>query len=225
MLIVASDQNNLNRNTTMPGTSLNRTAIERTNKSDASARPTSNERIGGLRTRKTILGRLACKGLLVATIWLLLTPGHGLSQSSAPLINLLDPKKGGQVIEATKDAWLNTIKGKEDSYFEFDWDEWAIYAFRDERPAIFDTFAVLIPGKGNNMKDFELLAGNDSPTGNFESLGTFTTANAKLMKSPYQEFKFPPVTAKYLKVQLQSGWEDHRGARVFQFRLFGRLKE
>jgi Sad1 / UNC-like C-terminal len=171
------------------------------------------------------LKHIARKGLLAATLWLLLEPTIGLSQASGPLINLLDPKKGGQVMAETKDVWLNTINGKENSYFEFDWDEWAIYAFKDERPATFDTFAVLIPGKGNNMKDFELLAGNDSPTGNFDSIGTFTTTNARLTKSLYQEFKFPPVTAKYLKVQLQSGWEDHRGARVFQFRLFGRLKQ
>jgi hypothetical protein len=137
---------------------------------------------------------------------------------------LLDPKKGGQVIAATNDAWLRTISGKENYYIEFSWDQWAVYAFKDERPATFDTFAVLIPDKGNNVKDFELLAGNDSPTGNFDSIGTFTTTNAKLFKSPYQEFKFPPVTAKYLKVQLISGWEDNRVARVFQFRLFGRLK-
>jgi hypothetical protein len=170
------------------------------------------------------LKHIACKGLLAATLWLLLEPTIGLSQASAPLINLLDTKKGGQLVASTKDVWLNAINGKENSYFEFDWDEWAIYAFKDERPATFDTFAVLIPARGNNVKDFELLAGNDTPTGNFDSIGTFTTTNA-LLKSRYQEFKFPPVTAKYLKVQLQSGWEDRRGARVFQFRLFGRLKQ
>jgi hypothetical protein len=138
---------------------------------------------------------------------------------------LLDPKKGGQVVAGTNDGWLRTIDGRENYYIEFGLDDWAVYAFKDQRPATFDTFAVLIPSKGNNVKEFELLAGNDSPTGNFDSIDTFTTTNAKLFKSPYQEFKFPPVTAKYLKVQLKSGWDDNTRARVFQFRLFGRLKE
>jgi hypothetical protein len=209
----------------MQGLSINRALIAQANSTDFSARPTSNERIRGSRTRKVMLGRIARYGILGVTVWLLLGPRLGVSQTSAPLINLLDPKKGGQVIAATNDKWLKTIDGKENYYVGFDWDEWAIYAFKDERPATFDTFAVLIPAKGNNLKEFELLAGNDSPTGNFDSIGSFTTTNGKLFKHPYQEFTFPPVTAKYLKVQLKSGWEDYQGARVFQFRLFGRLKE
>jgi len=38
---------------------------------------------------------------------------------------------------------------------------------------------------------FELLAGDDSPTGAFRSIGVFTTQNTKMMQSPYQVFKLP----------------------------------
>jgi hypothetical protein len=216
---------NVSGNTKMQGISINRAVIGKAKNTDSDARATAHKWIRGLRAVKArTLGRLGRYGILGVTVWSLLGPSLGVSQTVAPLINLLDPKKGGQVMVATNDAWLKTISGKENYYIEFSWDQWVVYAFKDEQPATFDTFAVLIPDKGNNVKDFELLAGNDSPTGNFDSIGTFTTINAKVIKHPYQEFKFPPVTAKYLKVQLISGWEDYRPARVFQFRLFGRLK-
>jgi hypothetical protein len=206
--------------------SLDRAVIGEPNSADFGARPTSNDRIRGLRTRKAILGRIACKGLLVATLWLLLEPTHGLSQASSSLSNLLDPNNGGQVIVATSDGWLKTIDGNEAAK-EFRWNEWAIYAFRDEHAATFETFAVLIPAEATNVKDIELLSGNDSPTGKFTHIGTFTTTNARFTKSPYQEFTFAPVTAKYLKVQLISCWCPLNGypMYVYQFRLFGRLKE
>jgi hypothetical protein len=172
------------------------------------------------------LKHIAGKGLLAAILWLLFEPTIGLSQASSSLSNLLAPNNGGQVIVATSDNWLKTIDGNEDAK-EFRWDEWAVYAFRDEQTATFDTFAVLIPAEGTNVKEFELLAGKDSPTGKFDSIGKFTTTNARFIKSPYQEKTFPPVTAKYLKVRLISCWAPSRAwsITVYQFRLFGRLKE
>jgi len=122
---------------------------------------------------------------LLATNWLLLTPTDGLSQADATSINLLNPKNGGQVIVATSDGWLKTIDGSEDAK-EFRWNEWAIFAFENEQTATFDTFAVLIPAEGWNVIEFELLAGNDSPTGKFDSIGKFTTTNARFIRSPYQ---------------------------------------
>ena len=72
-----------------------------------------------------------------------------------------------------------------------------MYGFKDQGRATFDTFSILIAQtNGGNVKDFELLAGSDSPTGPFESIGQLTTQNVRLMESPYQEFKFPPVTTQ-----------------------------
>src|SRR5271166_1839482 len=203
----------------MRGISLNRAAIEEANKSDLSARATTDELNCGL--------HIVCKGLLVVTVWLLLAPTHGLSQASSTSINLLNPKNGGQVVVSASDAWLKTIDGNESRGMQLNRDDSAVYAFKNERPATFDTFAVLIPGKlDKNVKEFELLTG-DSPAGEFSSIGKFTTNNDKFQKNPYQEFKFPPVTAKYLKVQLLSNWGFYDPDRivVFQFRLFGRLNE
>jgi len=41
----------------------------------------------------------------------------------------------------------------------------------------------------------------------------------------WQDFKFSPVTAKYLKVKLRSNYEDVGWIDLYEFRLLGQLKE
>ena len=141
--------------------------------------------------------------------------------------NLLLQANGGQVLAAPNDNWLRTNDGKEDSIVWFVTGTEAVYGFKDERPATFDTFEVLIPGThGSFLKDFELLVGDDSPVGAFRSIGKFTTQNVKLMQSPFQEFRFNPVTAKYLKVKLLLPHHGKEGneLQLHEFRLTGSLK-
>ena len=88
----------------MQGISLNRSVIGEANSADFDVRTTIHGRIRGFRARKGRgLKHIACKGLLAATLWLLLEPTHGLSQADATSINLLNPRNGGQVIVATRD--------------------------------------------------------------------------------------------------------------------------
>jgi Mg-chelatase subunit ChlD len=89
----------------------------------------------------------------------------------------------------------------------------------------FDTFEVLIPAAaGYNLREFELLVGDEGPTGTFRSIGKFSTQNLKMMQSPYQRFTFAPVTAKFLKVVFMT---DHGGGYVaaYDLRLFGQIDE
>lgn len=135
-------------------------------------------------------------------------PAKPDAKPAAARINLLAAANGGQVVVASGDSWLHTIDGKEE-FNQIDYglkpENHAVYAFRDEKTAVLDMFTILISGTGDaNVKEFELFAGNASPTGPFESLGTFKTQNAKLFKTPYQEFKLPNVRAKYLKIKLLS---------------------
>jgi len=74
-----------------------------------------------------------------------------------------------------------------------------------------------------NLKEFELFTGNDDPMGQFKSIGKFQTQNVKLFKTPFQQFKFPAVTAKFLKVRLISTWGWHHPS-IYEFQLFGVLK-
>ncbi len=137
--------------------------------------------------------------------------------------NLLDPAQGGQLLSVPSDVWLASNDGKEDYVYWTYGGEEGVYAFKDERPATFDTFTVFIGRKDDgNLKEFELLVGDEGPTGTFRSIGTFTTQNIKLLKTLHQEFKFAPVTARYLKVKVISG---HAGNSAYatEFRLLGSL--
>lgn len=146
--------------------------------------------------------------------------------AQAKAINLLGPENGGQVLVAPSDTWLGTIDGKGANFGccpggigE------AVYTFKDEKAATFDTFSVLIQAtNAGNLKEFELLVSDDSPTGAFRSIGKFQTQNVKFIQKPYQEFKFPPVTAKYVKVKTLSNW----GGNIMfidNFQLRGTLQE
>jgi hypothetical protein len=144
----------------------------------------------------------------------------------AKRLNLFSPENGVQLLAASGDAWAATIDGKEDqAQIDYGTGKEAVYGFRDERAATFDTFTMLIGGTSDyNVKEFELLAGNDSPTGSFESIGKFKPQNVKLFKTPYQEFKFPPVTAKYLKIKILSTHSGVAHPAVWEYQLFGSFK-
>lgn len=101
-----------------------------------------------------------------------------------------------------------------------------MYAFRDNRRATFDRFKMLIVGTSQfNVKDFELAAGDESPTGTFTPIGKFQTQDIKLFGDPYQEFRFDPVTAKFLRVRILSEWGGGSTYPiVYEFQLFGHLE-
>jgi len=157
------------------------------------------------------------------------TPRPTPTPTPVPDRNILAAAKGGQLLVVPNDSWAATIDGKEDDAALIVGSE-AVYAFKDEQPATFDTFTTLVKGTaGDNLKEFELLAGDESPTGTFRSIGTFTVANAKMLKTPYQEFKFDPVTAKYLKIKIISNYgvvypSGDVAARVYEFKLLGKLE-
>lgn len=148
------------------------------------------------------------------------------AHSPSGTFNLLASENGGHLVVAASDGWTATIDGKED------WEGGlgglgaeAVYAFKDERPATFNMFTMLIPSTyWGNIKEFELLIANDSPTGQFESIGKFQSQNAKLFKTPYQEFRFPAVRAKYLKVKVVSTY-GHPYPSAYEFQLFGSLDQ
>ena len=148
------------------------------------------------------------------------------SEPSRTSANLLSAENGGRLLLAPSDAWTVTVDGKEEQYREVQVGEEAVFGFKDERRATFDTFGMLIPKSGRNPKEFELLAGDDSPSGPFRAIGIFHPQNAKVFQTGgWQDFKFPPVTAKYLKIKLRSNYADVVWIDLYEFRLLGQLKE
>jgi hypothetical protein len=141
-------------------------------------------------------------------------------------INLLDTENGGELLVASTDDWKSSIDHKE-SDFSVRVGEEAVYGFKNGQPATFDTFTFLISGTTDyNVKEFELFAGNDKPLGTFASIGKFQLQNVKLFKTPYQEFSFAAVTAKYLKIKIISmfGGTNQSWGYVKEIQLFGKLK-
>jgi hypothetical protein len=139
--------------------------------------------------------------------------------------SLLAPAQGGQVIAAPDASWTAAISGNDKDMVATPcgggWPVQAIFAFRDEKPATFSRFDILIPSTGNWVRDFELLAASDSATGTYRSLGKFTTLDALIIKSPYQSFTFPQTTAKYLKLSLINSHGGGCPGPLTQIRLFG----
>ena len=73
------------------------------------------------------------------------------------------------------------------------------------------------------MRDFALSAGNKGPTGRLEPIGTFSTENVRMIKQPFQEFRFSPVTAKYFKIRTLKNHGGSEAVRAFEMQLLGKL--
>jgi hypothetical protein len=140
-------------------------------------------------------------------------------------INLLSSANGGHLMAAPNDSWRFVI--------DDDTTRWlylpagngdGVYAFKNEQAATFDTFLMLLEDTAPiNIKEFELLAGNEAPLGSFESIGRFQTQNIRLYPSPWQEFKFPPVRARFFKLHVISTWDPTWNGmpKVIEWQLLG----
>lgn len=142
-------------------------------------------------------------------------------------MNLLSSANGGHLMAAPHDSWQHAIDDDHENwqYIQAGSGD-GVYAFRNDQPATFDAFRMLITDTSDlNIKEFELLAGNESPLGAFESVGTFQTQNLRLYPSPWQEFSFRPVRARYLKVHVVSAWGAgwNRSPKVVEWQLLGTL--
>ncbi|HLF97467.1 MAG TPA: VWA domain-containing protein [Methylococcaceae bacterium] len=137
--------------------------------------------------------------------------------------NLLAPRNGGQLLAAPEEEWKNILTGNEKDQARVAVGTEAIFAFKDEAPARFDKFTILIPAGGPYIKEFELLAA-DEMAGPYRSVGTFATQNLRLLRTPYQEFKFAETTARYLKLRLISAHDRTTGGfhLLTQVRLVGK---
>jgi hypothetical protein len=138
--------------------------------------------------------------------------------------NILLKEHGGQIVMAPKDEWKQTIDGVEEKALVPLYSS-AVYAFKYEQLATFDTFVLYIPGEDDsNLKEFELLVSDRSWSGPFRPIGKFQAQNGGSSGTPYQPFTFPEVTSRFLKVQLESNYGEGRLTGLYEFQLLGELK-
>ncbi len=141
-------------------------------------------------------------------------------------VNLLAQENGGHVLWSNQDVWMKTNDGEEHKFLIRPVAE-AVYAFKYKQMANFDTFTAFIPGTDkNNLKDFELLTTTSDPQiGPFHLVGLFRAEDTRFDGSNYQTFKFPRVTARYLKVKLLSNYGQEVPTGLYEFKLPGELIE
>lgn len=148
-----------------------------------------------------------------------INPNINLQKSAGELkgrrINLLAPESGGKMVAATSDLVVKLTDGSLDRAFGDG--RFGVYSFKDGKTARFDQFETYVPSAVGEQQ-IELFYGNESPTGNFISIGVFKPYDGLLTETPFQQFTFPPVSAKYVKVK-KDGWAD-----IFEIRLMGTLE-
>ncbi|MBK6904167.1 MAG: tetratricopeptide repeat protein [Saprospirales bacterium] len=154
-----------------------------------------------------------------------INPNLDISKSYAQLkgkrINLLAPENGGKILVSSSENLTQMVDGL-DRTVVLGNNEFAVFSFKDKKAASFDRFTYLVTATdASNFLDFELSYGNDSPTGTFQPIGKFKALNALLSETPFQEFSFSPVTAKYFKVQFQG---SSSGGFCYEMQLLGELK-
>jgi hypothetical protein len=137
----------------------------------------------------------------------------------------LSSANGGHLMAAPSDSWQHPIDDdtKNWQYIQSGGGD-GVYAFKNEQAATFDVFMMLIDETTDlNIKEFELFVGNDSPLGTFQSIGKYQTQNIRLYPSPWQEFKFAPVRARYFKVHVISAWGRSwsNNPKVVEWQLLG----
>ena len=140
-------------------------------------------------------------------------------------LNLLASENGGELLASSNPDMADAISENLQNYAWVSPNDWAVFGFNQERPALVDRLDFYIPESSNgNLQSFELQVGMESTNGPFTSVGVFEPQNAYIQKKPFQEFSFGPVEARYIKIILGSPHGNTGGAYVHELRLWGRLR-
>jgi hypothetical protein len=147
------------------------------------------------------------------------------SQTETGNINLLDPEQGATLLIASEENWRSLI-GKQPTYTIISTHGFAVFGFKNGQAASFNKFGVYVESAdSSNVKELALYHGNEAETGPFQKIGQFTVPNYRNMRSPFHEFEFDPVTARYVKVEVVS-WQggDWPNGNVGTIQLYGQLQ-
>lgn len=150
----------------------------------------------------------------------------GYAKPAAPNgVDLIAPANGGALVLSPNGEWAKLTDGTPREQARATYGGEGVWRFKDGKPATFDRIDVLINATGDyNLKQFEVLAGDEGPTGAFRSLGTFTTIDARMVETDgWQSFTLPSTTARFLKVAFKTGFNSYIAGRGL--RLYGKVDE
>jgi hypothetical protein len=151
--------------------------------------------------------------------------GGGEAGGSTGRTNLLDPEEGGKLVLASEESWKHVMERKLGSNV-IGTHGFAVFAFRDEKPATIDAVGVFVEGTDrSNLKELTIYASDQSETGPFRKVASLTLPNYRNMRAPFHEFKVDPFTARYAKIELMS-WQNSDGPNgyVGNMQLLGALQ-
>ena len=119
-------------------------------------------------------------------------------------VNLLDPENGAQIVAAGEEAWRGILETQQPKCTFLSKQSFVIVGLGKEQPTPIATIAVHVDAQGNyNLKQLALFAADDE-RGPFKKIGEFEIPNHKNMRAPFHEFKFEPLTTRYVKLQIVS---------------------
>jgi TIR domain len=150
------------------------------------------------------------------------SPARTTKPVAAERVNLLDPENGAQLVAAGEEAWRTILETQEPKCSILSKQSFAVVGLRKETPTPIATLAVHVSSQSSdNVKQLAIFAANEE-RGPFKKIGEFEIPNHKNMRGPYHEFKFEPVTARYVKLQIVGFVFDYGpNGNVCSMRLYG----
>ena len=145
--------------------------------------------------------------------------------SSTERVNLLDTEAGARLLSTNKyqeQYWnliFNPIPAVAPGIVI---NGFAILAMRGDKTVTFDTLAIFV-GEAYapvGVKDLAIFTSVTSPEGPFVKAAQITVPNHFVVHQPFQEFHFPPVQARFVKLQVLSSHASGVTAYVGSIQLY-----
>ncbi len=113
------------------------------------------------------------------------------------------------MIAANEQGWSRLFSGKPTSTI-VSRNGFAVLAVAGDKPARFDTLGVFVDSASvDNVKELAILISSASPEGPFAKVAQVTLPNYRNMEKPLHELHFPPVEARFVKLQVVSLQNDY----------------
>ena len=134
-------------------------------------------------------------------------------------LNLIHAKNGGRLISSTNKVFEYLLNENPT------WaspNEEAVFGFGNDGTAIFDEVGFEVTATEDiNIKNADLYSAT-SPRGPFKLIKRVTVENMYLAETPFQMFKFAPVSAKYIKIKVIDGYGNYM--HINAIRVMGALQ-
>jgi hypothetical protein len=140
-------------------------------------------------------------------------------------LNLLDTEAGAQLLWTNKyqeQYWNRLFNPIPSIAPDIDTGGFAILSLRGDREVTFDTLAIFVdaPYVSIGVKDLVLFVSSASPEGPFAKVAQITVPDHVVLRKPFQEFHFPAVHGRYVKLQVLSSQTGGARAYVGSIRLY-----